>query len=79
MFIVLSKICDYFSGRVFKAVDAANSWVKEGEKYNGGPIDSTLVSTVNDLYLTGTAYVVKVGHYTQMIWSRTTKVGSIHY
>ena len=48
------------SGRDFGPADAARAWLSERDSYNGGPIDE---SNRN------------VGHYTQMVWSRTTAVG----
>ena len=48
------------SGRDFSPADAAGAWLSERRSYDGGPIDESNVSA---------------GHYTQMVWSRTTGVG----
>jgi pathogenesis-related protein 1 len=49
------------SGRVFTAVDAVNDWYSEISKFHYAPLaDNTWFDS---------------GHYTQMIWRNTTKVG----
>ena len=49
------------SGRDFTPADAARAWLSERENYNGGPTDENNFRNA--------------GHYTQMVWSRTTAVG----
>jgi uncharacterized protein YkwD len=48
-------------GTELRAAAAANLWLQERAAYDGGPIDSGNISAV--------------GHYTQMIWRSTTRVG----
>lgn len=45
----------------FKGIDAANSWLKEKEKYTYSKL--------------GEGNWYETGHYTQMIWKSTTEVG----
>ena len=48
-------------GTELSAAAAANLWLQERAAYDGGPINSGNISAV--------------GHYTQMIWRSTTRVG----
>lgn len=48
------------SGRDFSPADAASAWLSERRNYDGGPFDQSNINA---------------GHYTQMVWSRTTGVG----
>ncbi len=48
-------------GTELSAAAAANLWLQERAAYDGGPIASRNISAV--------------GHYTQMIWRSTTRVG----
>ena len=50
------------SAKFFTPLDASIAWYNEKEKFNGGPI------TWEEL--------PKTGHYTQMIWNKTTDVGA---
>lgn len=51
-----------FGGSVgYGPADAARHWLEEKNAYSGGPITPQNFNTV--------------GHYTQMVWSRTTEVG----
>ena len=49
------------SGHDFTPADAARAWLSERENYDGRPIDENNFG--------------RIGHYTQMVWSRTTAVG----
>jgi len=49
------------SGRAFTALDASQAWYGEIKDYHYGVLTAANFS--------------KTGHYTQMVWSRTTKVG----
>jgi pathogenesis-related protein 1 len=49
------------SGRAFTALDAAEAWYGEIKDYHYGVLTAANFS--------------QTGHYTQMVWSRTTKVG----
>lgn len=49
------------SGRAFTAVDASQDWYSEISKFHYGPLAE------NSWY--------DAGHYTQMVWRNTTKIG----